>query len=38
MMKETKTCFRFFSIMDYEKEAPHVDRLYERNRCKELGE
>ena len=30
MMKETKTCFRFFSIMDYEKEADFLRKMHKK--------
>ena len=29
-MKETKTCFRFFSIMDYEKEADFLRKMHKK--------
>ena len=30
MMGETKTCFRFFSIMDYEKEADFLREMHKK--------
>ena len=38
MMGETKTCFRFFSIMDYEKEADFLRNAQKRVEiCKSIA-